>query len=298
MGRRHGTCCSSKCDARAQDSVSWTLKAQTFCFSSVVSVYACTHTHTHTEQALFTTGMWAGALPAILDPNNHLGTTGRSGGIHNLNLYFMSWAALITSYFILYGYVLDHVARDRGMRHDESLWMWAGVIFCSFVVMVVGSRLYHNGACDDDSTEVCLRVKYAFSMGSVSALISMSWLAAAMFIKTAPTVWLDAVTVLILVVLWCIGITFTFDERQVPPVTNGSMYLFMWGGWTLLVFITMKHVDAVWNKVMTRTCVEETVNTGTVEKGNVESEAVEEMDVETHATHDEKHAEAEPEAEA
>jgi hypothetical protein len=297
MGRTHGTCLSSKCDARARLCILDSQKLTRFA-SRLLSFFTRTHTHIQTEQALCTTGMWAGALPAILDPDNHLGSAARSGGIYNLNLFFMSWAALITSYYIFYGFLLDHCAPDRGIRHDESLWMWAGVIMCSFVVMVTGSRLYHDGACDDDSTEVCLRVKYAFSMGSVSALISMSWLVASMFIKTAPTVWLDAVTVLILVVLWCIGITFTFDERQIPPVTNGSMYLFMWGGWTLLVFITMKHVDAVWNKVMTRTTVEEPVNTGTVEKGNVESEAVEEIDVETHATHDEKHAEAEPEAEA
>jgi hypothetical protein len=249
----------------------------------------------HAKQAVFTTGMWTAALPAIMDPDNGLGTTGRSGGIHNLNLYFASWAATITAYYILYGYVLDHCARDRGMRSDKSMWMWAGVIMASFVVMVTGSRLYERGACNDDSTEVCLRVKYAISMGSVSSVLSTGWLAATMFLKsgTTPTVWLDAGTVLILVALWTVGITFTFDEKQVPPVTSGNLYLFMWAGWILLVFIIMKHLDAVWNKVMTcTTTVEETVNTGTVQKGRDESEVVEEMDVETHATHDDKHAEA------
>jgi hypothetical protein len=238
--------------------------------------------------------MWAAALPASMDPDNGLGTTGRSGGIHNLNLYFASWAATITAYYILYGYVLDHVMvrNDRGMRSDESLWMWAGVIMASFVVMVTGSRLYEHGACNDDSTEICLRVKYAISMGSVSSVLTTLWLAATLFVKTAPTVWLDAATVLILVALWTVGITFTFDEKQLPPVTSGNLYLFMWAGWILLVFIIMKHLDAVWNKVMTCPTVEEPVNTGTVEKGRDESEAVEEMDVETHATHDDKHAEA------
>jgi hypothetical protein len=241
--------------------------------------------------------MWAAVLPALMDPDNDLATFNRSGGIRNQNLYFFSWAATITAYFIMFNCArhcwLNNKNQNQCAIIDESLWMRAGLVMASFVQVVSAVRLYEDGDCDDADLEICDRITGALVLGAISSVISLGWLATRFVVKKGCHSIADAVIVGWLLALWTFGAAYlTFDEEQSPAVAQGNLYFSTWSGWILLVFLAVKSVQTLWkSKSVTHT---ETVDVqddrATVEK---ELPQVPDMDVETHATHDEKLFEAE-----
>jgi hypothetical protein len=184
-----------------------------------------------------------------MDPDNDLATFNRSGGIRNQNLYFFSWAATITSYFILFNCSrhcwLNNTTRSGDTTCDNTLWMRAGLVLASFVVLVSGVRLYENGNCNDSDLEVCDRITSAISLGAVSSVISLVWLATPFIKKDCPSI-VDAAIVGSLLALWTFGASYlTFDKEQSPAVAQGNLYFSTWSAWGLLVFLVAKTIQTL-----------------------------------------------------
>jgi hypothetical protein len=136
---------------------------------------------------------------------------------------------------------------------------------------------------------VCDRITAAISLGAISALISLVWLAGRFVVtKDYPSI-VDAVVAAVLLALWTFGATYlTFDEEQSPAVAQGNLYFSTWSGWGLLVFLASKSFRTFWNVAPVAQTETETVDDrAAVAKTTIEHEPVPDLDADTHATHDE-----------
>lgn len=157
------------------------------------------------------------------------------GGIFDANLYFFSWGAFIASLMVM----MSFLAETRGIGVGDNDWFnagsWAGLCMASFVVMVSSIRLWDNGTgCDLHTESYCNRLKFAMSIGVISAVLSAAWV----FLGAMISVLLDTLMSVTMFVLWVFGVGFiTFGGVDGPGTRIGNLYFFTWGSFVMTVFL-------------------------------------------------------------
>lgn len=211
-----------------------------------------------TGMALLTAGFWTAGLPAIMNPDNNLAVDSYAGGVSNLNLYFFSWGAFLTSFMVFFSCLSNSLNTISGSSATETTESkekrctrssWAVLLTLSFVVMVASARIYKDINCDSDLgveedsnfDAVCDRTKFGVSLGTISACIGLVWLLVTKFMLKGPMgSKLDAFLVWFLFVMWTFGvILLTFDKDKSPGRELGNLYFFTWGGWAWNVIMAM-----------------------------------------------------------
>jgi len=132
-------------------------------------------------QALVVLAFWAAVMPTLMNPGHQL-ATGDFGMIGDSNLYFFSWLGLIGSFVVFVRYLKAAYGLGAcGAAEKDSKTFkaqtWAGLVLTSFVVFVSASRLCQNANCNAGNSEYDKRTKLAISIGVISAVISLIWMA-------------------------------------------------------------------------------------------------------------------------
>jgi len=190
--------------------------------------------------ALVVLAFWAAVMPTLMNPGHQL-ATGDFGMIGDSNLYFFSWLGLIGSFVVFVRYLKAAYGLGAcGAAEKDSKTFkaqtWAGLVLTSFVVFVSASRLCQNANCNAGNSEYDKRTKLAISIGVISAVISLIWMAVGSRVHVA----VDAVSTVVVVLLWIFGIIFiTFGGfGTAPGAVVGNLYFFTWASFLLSVFLT------------------------------------------------------------
>ena len=126
--------------------------------------------------SLILVGLWAGALPIIMDPSNGLAQmyVGKSGSevadyqatISNANLYFTSWGAGVCALMVLAMYIRERLGGSGGMGMGyTSKWY---LLMLASVIVVIESMRFKNQVCSIEAgTEdvTCGRNTYGLVTG-------------------------------------------------------------------------------------------------------------------------------------
>jgi hypothetical protein len=165
-------------------------------------------------------------MPAILDPDNNLAVN-QAYGIANANLYFFSWAALITSIMLIGSWAQD----ANGDQASKTALQWVLLAASSYVVMGTTSAILKDTGWKkyDLDTSRCKRIKFAVYLGLCSGVMAVTMFG----MKQAPPQCQGIVSFLLLA-SWTCGVSYiTFGEgpgnyhANLPTTTIFNRFLNM-----------------------------------------------------------------------
>lgn len=188
--------------------------------------------------ALILVGLWAGALPVIMDPfkglaqmyvgKNNADSNDYQAVISNANLYFTSWGSGVCALIVLSMYVKERLGSGGGMGMDyTSKWY---LLMLASVIVVIESMRFQTQVCEleggtDDVT--CARNTYGLVTGIVGLVIS--FLISLFSSLGRDSALITTVAGFIMAVLYtiCAGLV-TFENG--PATYVGNHYFSAWAG--------------------------------------------------------------------
>jgi len=188
--------------------------------------------------SLILVGLWAGALPIIMDPANGLAQmyVGKSEGdsadyqatISNANLYFTSWGSGVCSLIVLSMYVKERLGGTGGMGMGyTSKWY---LLMLASVIVVIESMRFKNQVCEiPNGTEdvTCGRNLYGLSTGIVGLVVSFLISLFSSLGRDSALITTVAGFVMAVLYTLCAGLL-TFDNG--PATYVGNHYFSAWAG--------------------------------------------------------------------
>jgi len=188
--------------------------------------------------ALILVGLWAGALPIIMDPSNGLAQmyVGKSGSevadyqstISNANLYFTSWGAGVCALIVLAMYVRERLGGGGGMGMGyTSKWY---LLMLASVIVVIESMRFKNQVCAIEAgTEdvTCNRNTYGLATGIVGLVVSFLISLFSSLGKDSALITTVAGFIMAVLYTICAGLL-TFDNG--PATYVGNHYFSAWAG--------------------------------------------------------------------
>jgi hypothetical protein len=188
--------------------------------------------------AFIVTGIWAGALPVIMKPDNEIGVSA-SFGILDANLYFSSWAAAITAVYILGNYA-QTVMKLRALdfsKTSSQMIKWYLFTFASVVVLSSSSRLFKATDCTEGNS-YCRRTQYGIFLGALGAAFGLI-MCLMSFVGKLPR-WGEAGMAFLSLAAYACGVAaITFGGEKGPGTEIGNLYFSTWIGFILSVFLTV-----------------------------------------------------------
>lgn len=188
--------------------------------------------------ALILVGLWAGALPVIMDPSNGLAQmyVGKSGSvvadyqatISNANLYFTSWGAGVCALSVLAMYIRERLGGSGGMGMGYT-YKWYLLMLAS-VIVVIESMRFKNQVCSiEQGTEevTCGRNLYGLSTGIVGLVVSFLISLFSSLGRDSALITTVAGFVMAVLYTLCAGLL-TFDNG--PATYVGNHYFSAWAG--------------------------------------------------------------------
>lgn len=188
--------------------------------------------------ALILVGMWAGALPVIMDPFNGLAQmyVGKNGAdsndyqavVSNANLYFTSWGSGVCALIVLAMYIKERLGGGGGMGMDyTSKWY---LLMLASVIVVIESMRFQKQVCTlPGGTEAvtCTRNTFGLVTGIVGLVIS--FLISLFSSLGRDSALITTVAGFIMAVLYtiCAGLV-TFENG--PATYVGNHYFSAWAG--------------------------------------------------------------------
>jgi hypothetical protein len=134
---------------------------------------------------------------------------------------------------------------------NHSLFFFIGkwyILCAASVVMTASStRLFtsdNNTICEDGSSDICMRTKFALSTGAVGTFFALvaSMLGSRGMLKTYP----EAGMALVLFGMYTTAIAIvTFGGEKAPASQVGNLYFSTWIGFGLAAFLVSKSVQSV-----------------------------------------------------
>lgn len=188
--------------------------------------------------ALILVGLWAGALPIIMDPSNGLAQmyVGKSEGdsadyqstVSNANLYFTSWGSGVCALIVLAMYIKERLGGGGGMGMGyTSKWY---LLMLASVIVVIESMRFKNQVCSiDGGTEdvTCGRNTYGLVTGIVGLVVSFLISLFSSLGRDSALITTIAGFVMAVLYTLCAGLL-TFDNG--PATYVGNHYFSAWAG--------------------------------------------------------------------
>jgi len=189
------------------------------------------------EAALGTTvcALWCGAISLIMNPRNQLAIRqeGLSHVVRNTNLYFFTWAAFISSAFVLASIAQQYRLVD--VQHASSkIVRWYLFLVASVVVFGTATKL-RAVTCLVPEDDICRTTNYAVSLGVISAglsVIPITW-----FHCAKMSLIVEAIVGTILMVFYSVGAAYITDISG-PGSNIGNLYFSTWIGFGISVLLT------------------------------------------------------------
>merc|ERR1719223_1607207 len=191
--------------------------------------------------ALILVGLWAGALPIIMDPSNGLAQmyVGKSGSevadyqstISNANLFFTSWGSGVCALTVLAMYVRERLGGKGGMG-DGYTSKWYLLMLAS-VIVIIESMRFKNQVCSiEGGTEsiTCGRNIYGLVTGCIGLVLS--FLISLFSSLGRDSALITTIFGFVMAILYtvCAGLL-TFDNG--PATYVGNHYFSAWAGFFL-----------------------------------------------------------------
>eukprot|EP00584_Thalassiosira_punctigera_P003529 CAMPEP_0172529496 /NCGR_PEP_ID=MMETSP1067-20121228/3556_1 /TAXON_ID=265564 ORGANISM="Thalassiosira punctigera, Strain Tpunct2005C2" /NCGR_SAMPLE_ID=MMETSP1067 /ASSEMBLY_ACC=CAM_ASM_000444 /LENGTH=322 /DNA_ID=CAMNT_0013313555 /DNA_START=188 /DNA_END=1156 /DNA_ORIENTATION=- len=188
--------------------------------------------------ALILVGLWAGALPVIMDPSNGLAQmyVGKSEGesadyqatVSNANLYFTSWGSGVCALIVLSMYIKERLGGGGGMGMGyTSKWY---LLMLASVIVVIESMRFKNQVCSiEGGTEevTCGRNTYGLATGIVGLVVSFLISLFSSLGRDSALITTVAGFVMAMLYTLCAGLL-TFDNG--PATYVGNHYFSAWAG--------------------------------------------------------------------
>lgn len=188
--------------------------------------------------SLILVGLWAGALPIIMDPSNGLAQmyVGKSGSevadyqatISNANLYFTSWGAGVCALSVLAMYIRERLGGSGGMGMGyTSKWY---LLMLASVIVVIESMRFKNQVCAIEAgTEdvTCGRNTYGLATGIVGLIVSFLISLFSSLGRDSALITTIAGAVMAILYTFCAGLL-TFENG--PATYVGNHYFSAWAG--------------------------------------------------------------------
>lgn len=188
--------------------------------------------------ALILVGLWAGALPIIMDPFNGLAQmyVGKNVGdsndyqavISNANLYFTSWGSGVCALIVLSMYIKERLGGGGGMGMDyTSKWY---LLMLASVIVIIESMRFQKQVCRlDGGTEAvtCARNTYGLITGIVGLVISFLISLCSSLGRDSALITTVAGFIMAVLCTICAGLL-TFENG--PATYVGNHYFGAWAG--------------------------------------------------------------------
>lgn len=188
--------------------------------------------------ALILVGLWAGALPIIMDPSNGLAQmyVGKSGSdvadyqstISNANLYFTSWGAGVCALKILAMYIRERLGGSSGMGMGYT-YKWY-LLMLSSVIVVIESVRFKSQVCSIEAgTEpvTCGRNTYGMITGIIGLVVAFLISLFSSLGRDSALITTVAGFVMAVLYTLCAGLL-TFEDG--PATYVGNHYFSAWAG--------------------------------------------------------------------
>lgn len=191
--------------------------------------------------------LWCAAIALIMNPNNNLAIQvnefQKRHEIRNTNIYFFTWAAFLSSCYVL-GSISQQYRVVDVQTVPRNLTRWYLFLVSSVIVLGTSSNL-KDVSCSDFPTfnsEYCRTTKYGATLGVIGAalaLIPIIWTHVA-----KPSLFVDLVISVIVTVFYCVGAAYITDISG-PGGVVGNLYFFTWISFGLSVMLTFTCIKEI-----------------------------------------------------
>lgn len=183
--------------------------------------------------------MALGAVIVYVVSNSSDGLAVVNGAVRAGNLYYFSWAGLVTSIMVFVAYLRSSYQIDvAGAIKDRSprLTQWAAFLVSSLVVMACGADIF-NDFCDDGAKgqKFCNRTTFAVVLGTFGTLLALIIVAYKVGRGDAPFI-LEVIFSALMCVSYAFGVAFITSEEG-PGSPLGNLYYFSWISFLLTFFL-------------------------------------------------------------
>ena len=199
---------------------------------------------------LFTAlGLWVGGLIVMMDTENLLAVDA-AGDILNANLYFFSWASLISTVSLLVAYGFQVNDATMLSSNAQSAGYWAGICVASLVAFMSAIQTFAKGEtmdgleydCAGDSndrgTGYCERLKFSISLGAIGTVVA--GICSLLTFKMSNE--LNGLVSFVMLFGWSLGVAFaTFGEKS-PAIRAGNLYFSSWAAFVMSLFMVSTSV--------------------------------------------------------
>lgn len=191
--------------------------------------------------ALVLVGLWAGALPIIMDPFNGLAQmyVGKNDGdtndyqavVSNANLYFTSWGSGVCALMVLSMYVKARLGSGGGMGMDYTT-KWYLLMLASVIVIIESQRFMKQVCNLPGGTEdiTCARNLYGLITGIVGLVLSFLISLCSSLGRDSALITTVAGFLMAVLYTICAGLV-TFKNG--PATYVGNHYFGAWAGFFL-----------------------------------------------------------------
>jgi len=169
---------------------------------------------------------------------------GNAGIVNNANLYYFSWAALVTSVLLFaellkcpLGISMGSAFEDAGRRFNN----WAFLCASSLIAMSSSSGIYRSAGCYDQiGSTSCQRLRISVAFGAIVAGLALIMMVTVRILKEKQNLKLiiEGITAVIAVVLYALSVAYTTSPGA-PGALIGNLYYFTWFSFVISVMLLL-----------------------------------------------------------
>jgi len=193
--------------------------------------------------------LWGAAIGVITDVNNDLAVN-ESGSVENGNLYYFSWAAVVTSGTLLISFLQTAFSIDVAgelRARSARITLWSAFMMVCIIVMGSSADLFRNNCLENDDgasikdSSYCVRSKLAISIGTIGTVLALFVIGAKTLNKNLPFM-VEFVFSACLFVVYAFGVAFITSEYG-PGAPLGNLYYSCWSSFILSFLIVSSCVE-------------------------------------------------------
>lgn len=174
---------------------------------------------------------WAATVAVVSDASNGLAVS-TQGEIQNGNLYYFSWAGMVTAIMLSVSYLRGVFGVDvAGEMQNRSarLTTWSALLAASLIVMGACANILDQD-CNPQiqSDTYCKRTRYGIALGATATFFSLAVVALKIATTAAPFV-AEGFFALILTIMYTAGVA-VITSAKGPGSAIGNLYYFSWIG--------------------------------------------------------------------
>lgn len=169
---------------------------------------------------------------------------GEAGLVSNANLYYFSWAALVTSVLLFAELLKCPLGIDKGSELEDATRRfnsWVFLCATSLIAMSSSAGIYRSSDCYDAvGSSSCKKLKISVAFGAIVAGLALIMMVTARILREKESLKLivEGVTAVIAVVLYALSVAYT-TAPGAPGALIGNLYYFTWFSFVISVMLLL-----------------------------------------------------------